>query len=74
MIEYNNFLTLIHQISESFGIALDWFSDTFIQVGLGVVIWVGYVRHWVSTENYFSMSQCEEFLLISIETLDETKV
>jgi hypothetical protein len=53
MIEFNDFVLLIHQFNEAFGILLDWLSDTFMQVGLGVVIWTGYVRHWVS-----SASQC----------------
>lgn len=56
MIELNDFLVLIHQFSETFGILFDWLGDVFMQVGLGVVIWVGYVRHWVSNEFFFSMS------------------
>lgn len=48
MIKFSDFTVLIQQINATFGIAAEWFSDAFIQVGLGVVIWVGYVRHWVS--------------------------
>jgi hypothetical protein len=48
MIAFNDFVLLLRQVGESFGILADWFSDTFVQVGLGVVIWAGYVRHWVS--------------------------
>lgn len=48
MIEYNDFLLLIHHFNDTFGILLDWLSDTCMQVGLGVVIWTGYLRHWVS--------------------------
>lgn len=76
MIEFTDFLMLIHQINETFGIAVDWFSDTFVQVGLGVVIWTGYVRHWVSFAfqclcrmiNCFSSLEC--FLR---KTLKETQ-
>lgn len=48
MIEFDDFVLLIHQINATFGILVDWLGDAFMQVGLGVVIWAGYVRHWVS--------------------------
>lgn len=48
MIEYNDLRSLIHYINETFGAVLERLSEIFVQVGLGVVIWVGYVRHWVS--------------------------
>lgn len=52
MIEYDDVVLLIRLFSETFGVLLDWFSDTFMQVGLGVVIWAGYVRHWVSLSGF----------------------
>jgi hypothetical protein len=48
MIEFVDFVALIHQVNETFGTALDWLSDTCMNVGLVAVIWVGYLRHWVS--------------------------
>lgn len=52
MIEYDDVVLLIRQFSETFGVLFDWLSDTFMQVGLGVVIWAGYVRHWVSLSGF----------------------
>lgn len=49
MIKFSDLAVLIHRIHQHLGIALDWFIDVFIQVGLIAVIWVGYVRHWVSS-------------------------
>lgn len=48
MIEMKGLMFLYNQMNETFGNAVEWLSDAFVQVGLGVVIWVGYVRHWVS--------------------------
>lgn len=49
MIElFNEFLKMIHQISETFLTIADWFGDAFMQVGLVFVITYGYLRHWVS--------------------------
>jgi hypothetical protein len=50
MIEYNDLRPLIHYINETFGAVLERLGEAFVQVGLGVVIWVGYVRHWVSSK------------------------
>jgi hypothetical protein len=54
MIAFNDFVLLFRQVSETFGILGDWINETFMQVGLGVVIWAGYVRHWVSFSFSFS--------------------
>jgi hypothetical protein len=48
MIEYNDLRLLIHLINETLATALDRLNEIFAQVGLGVVIWAEYVRHWVS--------------------------
>lgn len=48
MIAFNDFVLLFHQVTETFGILADWLNETFVQVGLGVVIWTEYLRHWVS--------------------------
>jgi len=48
MIQYSNLLLLVHLVHEKIWRAADWLSDMFAQVGLGVIIWVGYVRYWVS--------------------------
>lgn len=46
---FNEFLVIIHQLSERFGILVDWMGDAFMQVGLAIVIFRGYLRHlWVS--------------------------
>lgn len=45
----NEFLKMIHQLSERFGILVDWIGEAFMQVGLAIVIFRGYLRHlWVS--------------------------
>lgn len=56
MIEFSDLASLIHHICQRFGIAVDWFTDVFLQVGLVAVIWVGYVRHWVSSDLTFNVT------------------
>lgn len=56
MIEFSDLASLIHRIHHQLGIAVDWFTDVFLQVGLVAVIWVGYVRHWVSSNLAFNVT------------------
>lgn len=56
MIEFSDLVSLIHRIRQTFGIAADWIIDVFLQVGLVAVIWVGYVRHWVSSNLAFNVT------------------
>ncbi|CRL08313.1 CLUMA_CG021402, isoform A, partial [Clunio marinus] len=60
MIEFNDFLLLIRQINGTIAILSEWLSDTFIQVGLGVVIWAGYLSHWISSSRSTSATRAFE--------------
>lgn len=49
MLRINAFMSSFIQAKERCNIALYWLSNTLVQVGLVVIVWLGYVRHLVSS-------------------------